>query len=116
MNQGIYRKQQKLFNRLKRAGIKIILCKRRKRNNEDGTETHKIKEDDIRLALQMQKDAYDNKFDTAILFSGDGDFVPLPGYLKEKGKKMEVVYFDNCISISLLRACNLKEPRLTKKC
>jgi len=115
LNPAIYTKQQKLFDRLNKAGIKIILCKRRKRENEDGTETHKIKEDDIRLALQMQKDAYENKFDTALLFSGDGDFVPLPEFLKEKGKKMELVYFDNSISISLLRVCNFKGIKIDKK-
>ncbi len=91
------------------------MCKRRKRDKEDGTECHRIKEDDIRLALQMQKDAYENKFDKAILFSGDGDFVPLPEFLKEKGKKIEVVYFENSISISLLRACEFKGFKIDKK-
>ena len=115
LNPTIYTKQQKLFSRLKNAGIKIILCKRKKRDHEDGTETHKIKEDDIRLALQMLKDAYNNKFDTALLFSGDGDFVPLPEFLKEKGKKMEVVYFESSISVSLLRVCNFKGIKIDKK-
>lgn len=104
-----------MFTQFRKAGYKVILCKRRKRNNEDGKETHKIKEDDIQLALQMQKDAYENKFDTALLFSGDGDFVPLPEYLKEKGKKVKVVYFEDSISISLLRACKFKGLKIDKK-
>ena len=62
----------------------------------------------------MQKDAYENKFDIALLFSGDGDFVPLPEYLMEKGKKMEVVYFYNCVSISLLRLCDFKGFHINK--
>mgnify|MGYP001591194652 FL=1 len=115
LNPIIYTKQQKLFNRLKKVGYKIILCKRRKRDSEEGKEFHKIKEDDIRLALQMQKDAYENKFDTAFLFSGDGDFVPLPEFLKEKGKKVNVVYFEDSISISLFRACNFKGFKINKK-
>ncbi len=115
LNPVIYTKQQKLLNRLQKEGIKVILCKRRKRETTDGTLSHKIKEDDIRLALQMQKDAYDNKFDTAVLFSGDGDFAPLPEFLKERGKKMEVVYFDNSISISLLRICGFRGAKIDKK-
>ena len=107
--------KQKLFDRLKKAGYKVILCKRRKRDSKEGKEFHKIKEDDIRLALQMQKDAYENKFDTAFLFSGDGDFVPLPEFLKEKGKKINVIYFEDSISLSLFRACNFKGFKINKK-
>lgn len=115
LNPKMYSEQQKLFNRLKKAGFTVILCKRRKREREDGTESNKINEDDIRLALQMQKDAYENKLDTAVLFSGDGDFVPLPEFLKEKGKKTELVFFDNCTSISLLRACKFRGFKIDKK-
>ena len=115
LNPILYTKQQKLLTRFTKAGYKVILCKRRKRETEDGTTCHTIKEDDIRLALQMLKDTYENRFDTAILFSGDGDFVPVPEFLKEKGKKMEVVYFEDSISISLFRACNFKGFKIDKK-
>ena len=111
----LYKKQQKLLSRLKKEGINVILCKRTKRDNTDGTPCHKIKEDDIRLALQMQKDAYDNKFDTALLFSGDGDFVPLPEYLAEKGKKMEVAYFEGHTAYTLLRVCKFRAFLINKK-
>jgi len=84
LNAGVYKEQQKMLTRLRKFGVKVILCKRQKIDKQDGTETHKIKEDDIRLALQMQKDAYDNKFDVALIFSWDGDFVPLPEYLRER--------------------------------
>jgi len=115
LNPEFYSQQQKLFTRFRKIGWKVILCKRRKRDDKDGTEIHRIKEDDIRLALRMQKDAHENKFDTALLFSGDGDFVPLPEFLKEKGKKIELVYFKESISISLLRACNFKGFKIDKK-
>jgi uncharacterized LabA/DUF88 family protein len=115
LNPELYTKQQKLLSRLKKEGINVILCKRTKRDNSDGTQCHKIKEDDIRLALQMQKDAYDNKFDIALLFSGDGDFVPLPEYLAEKGKKMEIAYFEGHTAYTLLRVCRFKAFLINKK-
>ena len=115
LSPSLYTKQQKFLSRLKKEGINIILCKRTKRDNMDGTQCHKIKEDDIRLALQMQKDAYDNKFDVALLFSGDGDFVPLPEYLSKKGKKMEVVYFEGHTAVTLLRVCNFRSYLINKK-
>jgi len=115
LGKDLYSDQQKMFSRFEKLGWKVVLCKRRKREKDDGSEMHKIKEDDIRLALQMQKDAYDNKFDVAILFSGDGDFVPLPEYLTIKNKKIELVYVEDCVSLSLLRVCNFKGHKINKK-
>jgi len=114
-NAETYTKQQLQINRLKKAGYKVILCKRKKTIDKDGKESHKIKEDDIRLALQMQKDAYENKYDVAYLFSGDGDFVPLPEYLKGKSKKVKVFYFYATGSFSLLKSCDLNCEMITKK-
>lgn len=91
------------------------MCKRKKRIDDGGNESHIIKEDDIRLALQMQKDAYNNKYDTAYLFSGDGDFTPLSEYLKEKAKKIKVFYFKDSGALSLLRSCGFNCEELTKK-
>lgn len=114
-NAETYTKQQLQLNRLKKAGYKIILCKRKKIIDKDGIDSSRIKEDDIRLALQMQKDAYDNKYDVAYLFSGDGDFAPLPEYLKEKFKKVKVFYFDATGSLSLLKSCGFNCQMITKK-
>ena len=114
-NPEAYTKQQLQLKRLEKMGCKVILCKRKKTINKDGEDVIKIKEDDIRLALQMQKDAYDNKYDTAYLFSGDGDFAPLPEYLKEKAKKVKVFYFDATGSLSLLKSCGFNCELITKK-
>lgn len=114
LNPKIYSKQQKMCTRLKKAGYKVILCKRKKRVSENG-DRYDIKEDDIRLALQVLKDAYENKYDTAFLFSGDGDFVPLPEFLKEKSKKVKVFYFMKTVSEALLRACDFNCEAITKK-
>lgn len=115
LNPEIYQKHQKMCARLEKAGYHVILCKRKKKEKEDGSESYTIKEDDIRLALQVQKDAYDNKIDVACLFSRDGDFVPLPEFLKEKGKKIRVYYFTKTISDSLLRACDYDCETIDKK-
>jgi len=115
LNPEIYAKHQKMLARLKKADYKVILSKRKIRRDIDGSIRHQIKEDDIRLALQMQKDAYNNKFDIAYLLSGDGDFVPLPEFLKEKGKKVCVYYFPKLVSDSLLRACDYNCMAITKK-
>jgi len=106
INKEIFKKQQSLFNRLeKKWGFKVILCKRQKRDADDGTTKHVIKGDDIHLALDMLKGAYENEYDTAILISGDGDFSILVKYVCKKGKKVENYYFEGTISLNLLREC-----------
>jgi len=113
-NPNKYSKQQKMFARFKKLGWHVVLCKRKKRDMEGG-EKHIIKEDDIRLALSMLKDAYNNKYDTAYLFSGDGDFVPLPEFIGEKGKKIKCFHFEGCVSPTLLRVCKYNGELITKK-
>lgn len=41
---------------------------------------------DADLVLQATRDAYENKFDMAILVSSDGDYAGLAKFLKERGK------------------------------
>jgi len=41
---------------------------------------------DADIVVQAMRDAYENKFDKAILVSSDGDYAPLVKFLKEKNK------------------------------
>lgn len=108
INPKIFKKQQKLFERLRKINkFKVILCKRQKRRNSEGDHYFTIKGDDIHLAIDMLKDAYENKYDTTILISGDGDFSPLVRYVKEKGKKVENYHFEGNISYDLLKECKV---------
>jgi len=46
------------------------------------------------------------KLDTVILFTGDGDFIPLVHYLKEHGCQVEVVSFGRSTSSRLKEVCD----------
>ena len=48
---------------------------------------------DIKIAIDMISLAYENSYDTAILVSGDGDFIPVVKKIKELGKNVEVWAF-----------------------
>ncbi len=48
---------------------------------------------DIKIAIDMVSLAYENEYDTAVLVSGDGDFVPVIKKLKELGKGVELWAF-----------------------
>ncbi len=48
---------------------------------------------DIKIAIDIISLAYENAYDTAVLVSGDGDFVPIVKKLKELDKKVEIWAF-----------------------
>ncbi len=87
-------------------GFKIILCTLRKHENKDGTFSFDVKGDDICLANDMLVGAYENLYDTAILVSGDEDFVPIINTLKRLNKKTENAFFTKTSSKKLRKICD----------
>ncbi len=45
---------------------------------------------DIKIAIDMISLAYENVYDTAVLVSGDGDFIPVVKKLKDMNKNVEI--------------------------
>ena len=104
-----YKKQQRFFNYIRSLPrfelIKGRLEKRKMKIPDNIYE--KIKEDypdksmtyyeekgvDICIAVDIVSLAYMNYYDTAILVSGDGDFVPAIKGAQDKGKKIITAYF-----------------------
>ena len=106
-NEEIYWKQQKFFDDLRRIpGFHVIPCRMRKVKKPDGTFEFSVKGDDIHLATDMISFAYENTYDTAILVSGDGDFVPAIRKVQKLGKKVENAYFSVSRSDFLRKVCN----------
>lgn len=103
-----YKSQKEFFEKLRKIpNFHLVLCRLLKRNI---TGTNKfyyiIKEDDIHMAVDMVENAYENNFDTALLISGDGDFVPAVRSVKKKGKMVTNVYFKNSSSRNLKNFCD----------
>jgi len=110
-----FQSQKDFFSKIKNIpNFKLILCKLLKRNI---TGTNKfyyiIKEDDIHMAVDMVENAYEDKFDMAIIVSGDGDFVPAVCSVKKKDKLVKNIYFKNSSSRNLKNFCN-ESLELTK--
>jgi len=101
-----YAKQQRFFEKLRRIpSFKLILCRMQKVKIE-GKTIYQVKEDDIHLAVDMVKLAYNNAYDTAILVSSDGDFVPAINAVQEIGKKVENIGFETKFSYHLKQECD----------
>jgi len=55
----------------------------------------KQKEIDVQIAVDMVSGAYENRFDIAVLGSGDGDMAPVVRKLTSMKKEVEVASFDD---------------------
>src|SRR3989344_3993659 len=119
-NKFIYGKQQKFFAELRKIpDFHIVLCNMRKTKRSDGTFEFAVKGDDIHIATDMLSSAYENKYDVAIIVSGDGDFVPVIKKVQKLGKKVENAYFSISRSDYLKNTCSasiLLDESLIKKC
>ncbi|MHA2036626.1 MAG: LabA-like NYN domain-containing protein [Promethearchaeota archaeon] len=56
---------------------------------------------DIKIAIDIISLAYENAYDTAVLVSGDGDFVPVVKKVKEMDKDVEIWAFRYSLANSL---------------
>lgn len=61
------------------------------------------KEVDVAMACEMVVHALRNHYDTAIVVSGDRDFVPAVEQIQMAGKTVEVAAFEDNISYTLMR-------------
>lgn len=106
-NEEKYWKHQKFLGELEKIPkFKIVLCTLRKYPKPDGTFGFEVKGDDIYLANDMLVGAYENIYDTAVLVSGDEDFIPVINTLKRLKKKTENLYFSSSSSKKLRKLCD----------
>lgn len=113
-NEENYMKQQRFFEKLKRIPhFNLVLCRMQK-VKIDGKTIYQVKEDDIHLAVDMVKLAFNKAYDTAILVSSDGDFVPAIKAVKETGRNVENIGFETKFSYHLKQECD-KFRKLSKK-
>jgi len=101
-----YIKQQKFFDKIQRIPKFIFVLCRMQKVKIDGKIIYQVKEDDIHLAVDMVKLAFNDIYDMAILVSSDGDFVPAVEAVKERGKTTRNVSFENKFSYHLQQKCN----------
>ena len=114
-----YKKQQKFFDKLRDIpNFKLVLVRLQKRKINDKV-YYVVKGDDIHIAVDMVMQAQNNSYDTAVLVSGDGDFVPAVRAVQTYGKHVENYYFKTGHSSYLRQACDksvLMNKELIEKC
>ena len=98
-----YQSQQKfLANLAKVKRLKISFGRLEKRENN-----HKVEKGvDVKLVVDLMKNAFEKKFDKAILVSNDADFVPAVEEVQMLGKKVTNVAFPKTKSFHLNKTCD----------
>ncbi len=92
------KKQQGFLNELQNLGIKVKTIPLKKT-----PEGYIEKGIDILIATDMISLAFKDGYDTAILVSGDSDFVPVVEKIQELGKRVETAAFKKTSSYELRR-------------
>jgi len=99
-----YLKHERFIKKISEIkNLKVIICNLRKISSLRERE-YIIKRDDIKLANDMLVGAYENSFDTAIIVSGDEDFVPILETIRRLNKKVINAYFPKNSSYLLRKA------------
>jgi len=102
-----YWKHEKFLSMLRKIPkFNVVLCTLRKVKKKEGGYEFVLKEDDIHLAGDLVEKAFRNLYDTAIIVSGDEDFVPVIKIVQKIGKKVENVYFSSSSSRTLRNICD----------
>ena len=95
-------RQKRFLDDLSLSGIKVKLAKLRKLPSGEFLE----KEVDIMLATDMLSLAYQDAYDTAVLVSGDSDFIYTVEEVQRIGKRVENATFKKTSSYNLRKACD----------
>ena len=106
-NEEKYWKHQRFLDDLRKIQkFKVVLCTLRKYKDKQGNVCFQVKGDDVYLANDLLVGAYEDLYDTAILVSGDEDFIPIVKTAQRLKKKVENFYFSSSSSKKLRKTCN----------
>lgn len=110
-----FKEHKRFLDKIKKIpNFHVVLCTLRKVVLEDGSVDFAIKGDDVYLATDLIKGAYENLYDVAIIVSGDADFIPAIKLTQKNGKKIINAFFPKSSSY-LLRNCCDGSVNLKKK-
>ena len=102
-----YKEHKRFLDKIKEIpNFHVVICNLRKVILEDGSVDFAIKGDDVYLATDLIKGAYENLYDVAIIVSGDADFIPAIKLVQKKGKKVINAFFPKSSSYSLRNCCD----------
>jgi len=103
-----YWSHQRFLNKLKEiSNFNVVLCTLKKIKIKGGNYIYVVKGDDIKLSNNLLIGAVENLYDSAIVVSGDEDFIDsIKIVQKAYGKKVGNAYFTKSSSSNLRKICD----------
>lgn len=93
--------QKGFLNVLRNNGFEVFTKTLKTFKGEDGKDHHVEKGIDIALATDLISLAWEKAFDTAIVVSGDSDFLEAIRRVKQKGRRVEIAAFEGSLSAEM---------------
>lgn len=88
--------EQAYFERLRESqSVDLVLGRHQATGQKDrnGRRSFTEKHTDVNVAILMMEGACDNRYDTAVIISGDTDMVPVMKRVRERGKRVAWCHF-----------------------
>ncbi len=102
-----YEKHDKFLKHLSKIPKFVIRFCNLKRIKIDNKNSFVVKGDDIQLAQDIIVGAFDDLYDTAIIVSGDEDFISVIDFVRKRFKKKVInAYFRSSSSYKLKNSCD----------
>jgi len=103
-----YWSHQRFLNKLRQIPkFKVILCTLKKIKAGDNKYVYLVKGDDVKMSNTLLIGAVDNIYDTAIVISGDEDFIDSIEIVRKRYKKrVGNAYFSKSSSSNLRKICD----------
>jgi uncharacterized LabA/DUF88 family protein len=95
------RKERNFLSQMQREGYQIV--QKQLMQRADGSRKANL---DVEIALDMVMQAFEQAYDTAVLFSGDGDFTCVVNTVRSKGGRVEVIGLPTMTSNTLITAAD----------
>lgn len=103
-----YWSHQRFLDKLRQMPkFKVVLCALKKIKADDGKYVYIVKGDDVKMSNTLLMGGVDNLYDTAIVISGDEDFIDSINIVRKRyKKKIGNAYFSKSSSSNLRKACD----------
>jgi uncharacterized LabA/DUF88 family protein len=102
-----FKRHNKFLEKIEKIpNFKVVLCNLRKIILKDGSVEFFIKGDDVNLATDLVKGSFKDKYDVAIIVSGDEDFISAIKVAQENNKKVINAFFPKSSSYLLRNCCD----------
>ncbi len=107
-NEEKYWSHQRFLDKLRQMPkFKVVLCALKKIKVDDKRYVYFVKGDDVKMSNTLLMGAVDNLYDTAIIISGDEDFIDSINIVRKRyKKKIGNAYFRKSSSSNLRKACD----------